>query len=252
MTGKKIKIALCLSGEPRSSMFCFPYLYESFLSQNPLYETDVYFHSFKGFRSAPLFNSKSSIISNEDETELFKSWVNPLNQFDEGLHNKLENSTDILNVHSTPVKNLFLMFYGISKTINLIKNPEEYQVFIRCRFDIFFESKFFIDSIIQNIVQNKYDIFLPKSGIGIYPYTNLKGFNDQIAIMNSKATLSYAQISSNLTNLINKTQSFKGEEILLHQFQKDKIIVNEGDIDMRLIRRSYINSHPSNPNFLDQ
>ena len=44
MTGKP-KIALCLSGEPRSSMFCFPYIYESFLDLGFEYEVDVYIHS---------------------------------------------------------------------------------------------------------------------------------------------------------------------------------------------------------------
>jgi hypothetical protein len=39
MTGKKIKIALCLSGEPRSSMFCFPYIYESFINLGPQYQS---------------------------------------------------------------------------------------------------------------------------------------------------------------------------------------------------------------------
>ena len=44
MIGKKTKIALCLSGEPRSSMFCFPYIYESFIDLGDKYEIDIYIH----------------------------------------------------------------------------------------------------------------------------------------------------------------------------------------------------------------
>ena len=41
MTGKKIKIALCLSGEPRWATIGFPYIYETFLLPNNNFEVDV-------------------------------------------------------------------------------------------------------------------------------------------------------------------------------------------------------------------
>ena len=57
---KKIKIALCISGEPRSTMASFPYIYETFLLDNPIYQTDVYLHSLKGFRALPLYKPKNA------------------------------------------------------------------------------------------------------------------------------------------------------------------------------------------------
>ena len=130
MTGKKIKIALCLSGEPRSSMFCFPYIYETFLKPNDFFETDVYLYSFKGFRAVPLYNPKDIIINNDNETEIFKSWFNQKNQFDKEVRDKFKNSTDPVSLHSDPLKNLFLMFYGINNCMNLIKTPSKYKSYV--------------------------------------------------------------------------------------------------------------------------
>ena len=38
------KIALCLSGKPTSSMFCFAYIYDAFLNNN--YNVDVFIHTW--------------------------------------------------------------------------------------------------------------------------------------------------------------------------------------------------------------
>ena len=51
MTGNKIKIALCISGEPRDSMVSFSFIYESFLRPYPNLDIDVYVHSFKPYRA---------------------------------------------------------------------------------------------------------------------------------------------------------------------------------------------------------
>jgi hypothetical protein len=72
MTGKPLKIALCLSGEPRSSMFCFPYIYESFINLGPQYEVDVYIHSWKNFRALPLYNPKSIKIEPNKTQQVFR------------------------------------------------------------------------------------------------------------------------------------------------------------------------------------
>jgi hypothetical protein len=77
MTGKPLKIALCLSGEPRSSMFCFPYIYESFINLGPQYEVDVYIVG--RILELYLYNPKSIKIE-PNKTQHIKSQIpNPYN-----------------------------------------------------------------------------------------------------------------------------------------------------------------------------
>ena len=79
MTGKKIRVALCLSGEPRSSMASFPYIYEAFLKDNDTYDIDVYSHSWKGFRALDLYKPKNSQIESINEPIFINNIINNLN-----------------------------------------------------------------------------------------------------------------------------------------------------------------------------
>jgi hypothetical protein len=251
MTGKKIKIALCLSGEPRSSMACFPYIYETFLKPNPTYETDVFVHSFKGFRALDLYSPKQIQINTQEENDLFGSWINPPEQFNKEILEKLNNSIDLISINSNPIKNLFLMFYGVNNCMNLIQNPSEYQIFIRCRFDIIFQNPFIINDIVSDILKDKYDIFTPAIFNSIKT-PNRELINDQLSIMNYKAAISYKNTIFNLINLINQTKSVRSEKLLFYQLQKNNLRTHQNDLNMKLIRNTFINSHPPSLNFLDQ
>jgi hypothetical protein len=166
MSGK-IKIALCLSGEPRSSMFCFPYIYESFINLGHKYEVDVYIHSWKGFRALPLYNSKEFFID-DNKTPLF-------------LKNKILTDfsfSDFLT-NSLRFYNLNLMYYSNKASFDLIKN-KNYDVYIRSRLDLLIESKFILDPVIHDIVNKNLDIFIPCNDLS----NKENALDDQIWISN--------------------------------------------------------------------
>ena len=173
MTGK-IKIALCLSGEPRSSMFCFPYIYETFLKPHPLYDVDVYIHTWKGFRALSLYNPKNCYVDFLNEEKFYVSYYNSFISTSKEFNQTLKKEGKVSN-NSSFLKNSTLMYYSIQKSFQLIK--DKYDICIRSRLDLFFPSPFNINPIILDIVSKKYDIFLPKD-------TETSQYNDQLAIGN--------------------------------------------------------------------
>jgi hypothetical protein len=151
----KIKIALCLSGEPRNTMASFPYVYESFLKPNSLYKTDVYMHSWKGFRALKMYTPRKIHIDDTiNETNLFVDYFYTL-KLSDPLKSQLSDFESTTKT-SYKLRNTFLMFYSFNKCFNLIEDA--YDLFIKCRYDVFFENKFYIDSILIDILENKYDI----------------------------------------------------------------------------------------------
>ena len=61
MIGKKPKVAVCISGEPRFEFDAFPYIYNTFLTHSK-YDTDVYIHSLKPTLSLNLYQPKKYLI----------------------------------------------------------------------------------------------------------------------------------------------------------------------------------------------
>ena len=126
----KIKVALCLSGEPRSSMFCFPYIYEAFLKPNPLFKTDTYIHSWKNFRALDLYNPKNYKIQNTND-DFIGDIINTLN-----FSPSLQEQLSYYNLHTKSTNFLFnqiKMFYSIKECFNLCYKVNRWdgEVFIK-------------------------------------------------------------------------------------------------------------------------
>ena len=250
MSGK-IKIALCLSGEPRSSMFCFPYIYESFINIGPEYEVDVYMHSRKNVRALRCYHPQDFAIDSSP-TLPFIEYINSL-KLPPLLEQEKNYYKNITSVNDN-ILHQFLMVDGIHKSFTLSKkNDKIYDIYIRCRFDIF--TDFFIDiqPIIRDILDKKYDMFIPtKDFYNINDINNSKNeYNDQFAIGNYKSTESYSNIINNLEYLLNATFSFKAERWLKSQLDQSSIKVFESIFPIHLARSLYIKSNRGIPGSLD-
>ena len=253
MTDRKIKVALCLSGEPRSSMFCFPYIYESLINLGPDFKVDTYVHSWKSFRALDSYNAKDAsidLINNLQYVNQNFSYVYP-------TINKIFKDEWRLDMNFTERTNLFvntfLMLSSITKCFNLITEP--YDIFIRCRFDIMFNSKFRINNIINDILKDKYDIFFPQKFADKVPSNNLrdKELNDQLSIGNPNSVKSYLNILPNLPNLLESTKIWGPEVWLKEQMDIDNIRVNNYYVDYSLIRQTNVQTNNLPPQFfLDQ
>jgi hypothetical protein len=243
MTGKKTKVALCLSGEPRNSMFCFPYIYESFINLGPQYEVDVYIHSWRGFRALNLYNPKNFQIDNcIDEDKYFRNYVDTLlsqNQPPKLLLEYLE-ANRAYTTNNSSLKNTILMFTSIKKSFNLIK--DSYDIYIRSRFDLFFEQPFTLTTNIIEDIQNKYyDISLPSKKIydsELKAIGNLT--DDQMAIGNYKSLKAYVNTISNFYSNIDHSNSLQPEKLLQSQLQQHNINISYISPPISLVRKHCI------------
>ena len=257
MNGKKIKIALCLSGEPRSSMFCFPYIYESFINLGQQYQVDTYIHTRKTFRAFYLYKPKKYILDNVTPPSL----INLFNSLD--IPPELIEDTRIIGnttIYSSHIFNQLLMIDGIYNSFNLtLAEPNPYDIYVRCRFDVTTPLKFNFKNIINNILSKKYDLFIPSKIFTDYQdiETYKPQYNDQLAIGNYKAMEIYSNMINNLPFLLNQTLSWKAENWLPKQLDVPNIKVKQYPLEYSLVRNVKISSNkflsePNDLSFLDE
>ena len=212
-----MKIALCISGEARSSMFCYPYLYDAFMNNE--HQVDVFVHTWKGCRALDLYKPKKLEINSDSEA---------LNMLLPTLN---LNGVKIQGNVNTNV----LMFCSIKKSFDLI--DDEYDVVIRTRFDLLLQPKFDIESILTDLQNKKYDIYIPNVEF------NLGGYNDQVAIGTYDAMKVYSDTFFNLNKFAQELKRWHPETFLGKQLDDNNIKVHQTDWDYRIVRKVDVETH---------
>ena len=250
MIGNKPKIALCLSGEPRNSMFCFPYIYESLINLGPDYEVDIYIHTRRNFRAFFLYKWKKYILDHTTSHDLLKDFHKI------SLPENLRSSKEFYlgyTSNSDFISNQLLMLDGIHKSFQLsLTDNTPYDIYIRCRPDIFTSSKIEINSIIKELLNDEYDIFIPSKNLDpkSFPLNqNIQEYNDQFAISNFKGAKVYSNTFNNLEFLLNQTKEWKAESWLKTQLDVNNIRVKNMFLPIYLSREVKIRSNRGNGNF---
>jgi hypothetical protein len=193
-------------------MFCFPYLWESFIDNG--YDVDVYIHSWKEFRALPLYSAKRVLIENENVIEQIKS----------NIH--IPAATQIDGVVDNNIK----MFYSFKKAFQLLDG--KYDIVIRSRFDVFFNKKLDLKKIIDELVVGEYDIYIPNEE---YNYSQI-GYNDQMAIGTYPAMKIYSETLDNINKIVEKTLRWYPEDFLGIHLKNNSIRIKQTNIDYRLVR----------------
>ena len=243
---KKINVALCISGEPRSSMMCYPYIAESFIFLDPdYYNVHVYIHSRKNYRALFLYNPKKYYLDDMFTTR--DIWDSKNIKLPKELNNDY-NFYSHYTQNSSFLENQLLMLDGIIKCFKLTSpDVQKYDLYIRCRSDFYMESQIRLDSITRDIVvDKKYDMVIPSKGImSSIDETDsaIDEYNDQLAIGNFKSMSAYCSTGYNLNYLINKTKKFKVEKWLKEQLDDKKIKVSTPYLPLVLIRGTRIYSN---------
>jgi len=238
-----MKIALCLSGEPRSTMASFPYIYESFLQPNPGYEVDVYVHSWKGFRALELYNPKRYLISSIDTHSYFINFLNNLHLSSKEIIQNLSSHHSLThNIH--PLKNVFLMYSSIQECFSLIN--EKYDLYVRCRLDLLLENKILFSNILS-LFNSGVDIV---TSYKLNPSINKVQIDDQLAICNYKGFEVYSNTLLNLESLISQSHSLSPESILETHLNNNNIKIYNYQFNHHLIKSS--NIYSSYKNFKDE
>ena len=231
----KTKIALCLSGDPRSSMFSFPYIYESLINLGPDYEVDIYIHSWKDFRALPLYKSKKYLVDWIDDEEFFKNIINNLSN--KNTPYILENIKELnkYTYNSNSIKNTFLMYLSMQKCFNLINTS--YDLYIRGRLDFYLSSPLDIFTSINKLQNGKCDISLSTLDVKL---SNENIFNDQFAICNLKGANHYFNIFDDIPDLIEKTKTMNPHKWLESHLKNNNLIIDDSLPPPDLVRSSRV------------
>jgi hypothetical protein len=222
MVRDKVKVALCISGQPRSSMFCFPYIYDAFMNNN--HQVDVFIHTWDNTRVIDLYNPKKVII--EDSKKVLDTLLPNIT-----LHNlKIEGN----------IEHNILMFYGIKQVYDLV--DDDYDIVIRSRFDLLLQHKIDFQSIVDDLMSDIYDIFIPSEDF------NMGGYNDQVAIGTKSSMKVYSETLDNINNLSHKLGRWHPESFLGKQLDNNNMRIKQLDWNYRLVRNVSVSTHwPENP-----
>lgn len=229
----KKRVAVCLSGEPRNSMFCFPYIWESLIKLGPSYKVDVYIHSWKHFRALGLYEPKDFLIQPINGEMFMKERYFTLKKLPNRPNTqKLLDELSKHTFNSSPFKNYLLMYLSMQQCFNLIKIP--YDIYIRGRFDFYTSYPHYFERELENIQENKYDIFLPHLIMN-----NTRMFSDQLAICNLKAAKYYFNMFPNINDLIEQTNSLNTHHWLEEYLTKSNLNIKSSMCpELDLVRSS--------------
>jgi hypothetical protein len=210
IVNKQPKIALCLSGLIRNSFFCFPYIYNSFL--NSEYKVDVFIHTWNDSPTISLYNPLKYKIENETDV---------INQI------RPQIPLDGVRIEGN-VNNNIKMFYSIKKCFELV--PDDYDVVIRCRFDLLLQDKINLKYWVDKILLNEFDLYIPTERF------NMGGFNDQLAIGSYNAMKIYSDCAYYLHNLSKALNRWHPETFLHTYLNQYNLIIIQDDYEYRIVK----------------
>jgi hypothetical protein len=222
-----MKIALCISGKFRNSIFCFPTIYRNFILN---YDTDVFIHTWDDIDDAlNLYQPKKILVENEKDVLKLELA-------------KLDLSNEVkVNPYSN-INNNILMYYGVKKVIEMV--DDSYDFIIRIRPDLYLNTKLHLDTIFDDLNNKKYDLQIPNSR------QNHTGMNDQIAIGKFKQMKYYSALIDNV-NVISNSIKYWHPETILDVFLKTLgVSVNQLHYEYGIVRNVNVEfSESSNINY---
>jgi len=246
MNKQPIKIALCLSGEPRYSMFCLPYIYESFINLGSDYSVDVFCHFREPFRALSQYFPKSTKYDPFSISKISAS----LDTLE--ISDKLKSKKDFYEAYTTQTNIIFnpiLMFEGIFESFNMAKNYNSYDIYIRSRYDFITPSKIYIDPIIKKILKKEYDLFISEKLENKDKRINQNiEYNDQFAIGNFKGMERYSNLFVHLPEILKNCSDWRAEKWLYTHLNNSNVKIHQHYLNLNLIRKISIATDNIFPN----
>lgn len=206
-----MKIALCLSGQPRSFEKAHAYLDRNLLS---VYDVDVFFHSWK----SKDINRQALIY--ERLHRLYK----PIHGFFDTELPKDTNSDMIVPNSSHPANFCTSMFYSIYRANDFrvrheLLTGKKYDFVIRSRFDLALNTIIDFSQLQRKVVYVSKDSEEPSL------------LNDQFAIADSDTMNVYASTFLNLRQLYDSGTPLCGHEMLQENLLRWNIHISKIDIN---------------------
>lgn len=225
-----LKIALCISGKARSSMFCFPYIYDAFI--NNAYNVDVFIHTWENCRILDLYKPKRFEIEKYSQEQILNHLVSQLQlPIDLSIEGRIDN--------------VLFELYGNSRVFSLV--PNDYDYVIRCRFDVIIQDKFSLKEIIDDLENDTYDIFCPDD------IFNFGGYQNRILIGKYQHMNYVMNLITDINYIVNSLKRWHPETFLKKHLDNKNVRVFQKNIYHRIVRSSSIVTNwPENPfKFLD-
>jgi hypothetical protein len=231
-----MKIGLLLSGNPRTYKETIKALNLNLCNNN---DVDIFIHSWEtqdsNTKSWWRNKIKSKIIKEKELIKLYKP-----------KRILLESPKPFTSTYAksdTFIYNLFSMQYGVFKACELLISYSElnninYDIIIRCRFDLFLQNKIDKNELID-ATQNNF-IYVP----GSETYKSIFGISDVFAFGNFKLMKEYCSFYNELDNVFNNsmnTSKIVIPEFLLHNYLISKNINHKNTKNKVSIMRSKSN-----------
>jgi len=213
-----MKIALCLSGQPRNVPECYNSIMKNLIIPNSIEDIFV----FSWWR--PEYNNGTHDVS-KDVLNFIQNKFKPKRFSIENDKEKTwHNREDIISpIQNDVFPGLFAMYYARHRCNMLRKeyikeNNVKYDAIVFSRFDNFFHNKINI---------NKFDLTAANSTTDRNKPQDINHVNDLIMISNEDIINVYAEIYNNLPLISSKINHLYGETINGAWFLMNNIIVKE-------------------------
>lgn len=175
-----MKIAICLSGEPRN----FHYIWHDLSMKINTTSADFYVHTWHTNNHKnllPKHNERPDEYQNSIINISSVDYINNIKPVDYLVENFLQSEPYIKsnnNTVSSTISRMHSMFYGIQSVVSLI-DTSSYDFIIRMRPDLFLEKSLDWEEITFYLNSNPYDILIPELWINIggttEPWSNSSG-----------------------------------------------------------------------------
>jgi hypothetical protein len=219
-----MKIALCLSGQPRLLERGYNQLY---IPLKTKYNVDVFVHTWfdRDRVNIPYQGRRGSYPCDENTLQTIMKLYSPIIMHHEP-QKIFDTPTDAIYESCIP-NSVYSLFYSMMICNNLKSfyektNNFEYDIVIRSRFDIVFANAFSMN--LEKLNLEKINLYEARHPI-------LKNIpNDQFAIGNSKNMNQYSNVYSNIQKYYNSGfKHFVGEHLLGHHLTQTNLNMNFTD-----------------------
>jgi hypothetical protein len=222
-----MKVALCISGQPRNVQYTYPYIYENLIEPN---NADVFIHSWisEDIVGKPFINSGNFIASNiipQNIDQIILDLYNPKKYIFEPQKYFDGSRYEERKYPGIKPENSISQRYSVFESINLAL-PYQYDCIIRIRFD------WGIQIPVEVVDFELSALNCPDDS----PHDN--SINDQFGFGNSKVMSHYGDLYNNMDNLYNRNIPFCDEILLYHHMMERNIPMNLIHIPYQIIRQS--------------
>lgn len=214
-----MKLALCLSGQPRSFKKAYEYIKSNLLD---VHDVDVFIHSWR-----PSGVAKYSEMY-EELNELYHPKYLTL---DSPLPENVNSHMFVPNA-SHPANFVTSMLYSIYRSndyriVHELKNGTKYDFVIRSRLDFALNTQIDFNSLQSDV------LYIPKDAEGV----NL--FNDQFAVSNPDNMNAYASTLLNVNKLYNFGVPLCGHRMLLNNLISNSVKMEHLEVNHPFVDGKY-------------